>query len=74
MAQHCAVLLKHGEVALKGRNRGRFEDLLHRNLRRALDGLDGPVRIRAGGSVTVLSGPSRWSNWWNGRGACRDSA
>ncbi|GAA2434700.1 tRNA uracil 4-sulfurtransferase ThiI [Streptomyces macrosporus] len=55
---HSCVLLKHGEVVLKGRNRGRFEELLQRNLRTALDGLDGPVRIRTGRSVTVLTGPA----------------
>ncbi|HZG03628.1 MAG TPA: tRNA uracil 4-sulfurtransferase ThiI [Streptomyces sp.] len=56
MAQPC-VLLKHGEVVLKGRNRGRFEELLQRNLRTALDGIGDAVRIRTGRSVTVLSGP-----------------
>lgn len=53
---HSCVLLKHGEVVLKGRNRGRFEELLQRNLRKALEGLEGQVRIRTGHSVTVLTG------------------
>ncbi|MGK5501226.1 tRNA uracil 4-sulfurtransferase ThiI, partial [Streptomyces sp. URMC 125] len=52
---HRCVLLKHGEVVLKGRNRGRFQEVLRRNLRAALEGA-GPVRIRTGRSVTVVSG------------------
>ncbi|AEW99376.1 tRNA uracil 4-sulfurtransferase ThiI [Streptantibioticus cattleyicolor] len=51
------VLLKHGEVVLKGRNRDRFEAQLRRNLRASLRGVGTPVRIETAGSVTVVSSP-----------------
>ncbi len=54
--QEC-VLLKHGEIFLRGRNRARFEELLHRNLRDALQGLPGPAWIEKGRSVTLV-GPT----------------
>ena len=33
------ILLKYGEIALKGLNKRTFEDILIRNIRRKLDGL-----------------------------------
>jgi thiamine biosynthesis protein ThiI len=50
------VLLKHGEVYLKGRNRDRFERQLRDNLRYALRGVGGSTWIRNGQNVTVLGG------------------
>ncbi|MFD9882804.1 tRNA uracil 4-sulfurtransferase ThiI [Streptomyces alboflavus] len=50
------VLLKHGEVFLKGRNRDRFVDRLHDNLRVALRGVGGSTWIKSVGSITVLGG------------------
>jgi thiamine biosynthesis protein ThiI len=52
--QRC-VLLKFGEIVLRGRNRGRFYDDLERNLRRALADL-GPLELRQrGGVLAVIS-------------------
>lgn len=58
MRQPC-VLLKYGELALKGRNRGRFERRLAQNLRRALDTVEGGdrVRVRPQRGVLVLTAP-----------------
>ncbi|WP_433855264.1 tRNA uracil 4-sulfurtransferase ThiI [Streptomyces kronopolitis] len=50
------VLLKHGEVFLRGRNRDRFEQLLRNNLRGALRGIGGSTWIQDARSVTVLGG------------------
>lgn len=50
--QHC-VVLKFGELALKGRNRRRFEDTLLRNLQATVADLDG-VRVRRRHGVVVL--------------------
>lgn len=50
------VLLKHGEVFLRGRNRDSYEARLLANLRRALRGVAGSTWIRSGQSVTVLGG------------------
>ncbi|MBO8186323.1 tRNA 4-thiouridine(8) synthase ThiI [Streptomyces sp. DW4-2] len=50
------VLLKHGEVFLRGRNRARFEELLYRNLRDALRTLPGPTWVEKGRSVTLVGG------------------
>ena len=41
------VLLKLGEIVLKGRNRQRFERLLHENIRRAVRDLGVAVRGRS---------------------------
>jgi tRNA uracil 4-sulfurtransferase len=49
------VLAKVGEASLKGRNRRRFLDVLRRNLKAALRGLD--ARIESGGSVLVIPVP-----------------
>ncbi|MGW8557806.1 tRNA uracil 4-sulfurtransferase ThiI [Streptomyces tubercidicus] len=50
------VLLKHGEVFLRGRNRERFEERLRNNLRSALRGIGGSTWIQDARSVTVLGG------------------
>jgi thiamine biosynthesis protein ThiI len=50
------VVLKHGEIFLKGRNRRRFEDLLHHNLRLALGGVPGGAYVQPGHGVTVIGG------------------
>ena len=48
------VLLKFGEIVLRGRNRWRFYQQLHENVRRATRGLGG-VRLQQRGGVLVLS-------------------
>jgi tRNA uracil 4-sulfurtransferase len=53
-SQPC-VLLKFGELALKGRNRPLFVAALERNLRRAAVGL-GPIEVRRRGGVLVVTG------------------
>ena len=53
------LVVHYNEVALKGRNRGRFEDDLMRNLRSALDGA-GTVRRLYGRLSVELSEPSSW--------------
>jgi tRNA uracil 4-sulfurtransferase len=53
-AQRC-VLLKFGELALKGRNRPLFVDALERNLRRAAEDLS-PLEIRRRGGVFIVTG------------------
>ncbi|MFK0138471.1 tRNA uracil 4-sulfurtransferase ThiI [Streptomyces murinus] len=50
------VLLKHGEVFLKGHNRHRFVERLHDNLRLALRGIGGSTWIKVAQNVTVLGG------------------
>ena len=49
------VLLKFGELALKGRNRPRFVRALERNLRRLTADL-GPIEVRHRGGVFIVSG------------------
>jgi thiamine biosynthesis protein ThiI len=49
------VLLKFGELALKGRNRPRFVKALERNLRRLTADL-GPIEVRHRGGVFIVSG------------------
>ena len=49
------VLLKFGELALKGRNRPRFVRALERNLRRLTADL-GPLDVRHRGGVFIVSG------------------
>ncbi len=58
MWQSC-VLLKYGELMLKGRNRGRFERQLVDNVRRVLDDLDRPVRVRRRGGLLLLYSPGQ---------------
>ncbi|MDO0933252.1 hypothetical protein QQY66_16735 [Streptomyces sp. DG2A-72] len=53
MWQPC-VLLKYGELMLKGRDRGRFERRLIDNVRRVEDDLEYPVRIRRRGGLLLL--------------------
>ncbi|HXW47155.1 MAG TPA: tRNA uracil 4-sulfurtransferase ThiI [Streptosporangiaceae bacterium] len=48
------VLLKLGEIVLKGRNRQQFERLLHENIRRAVTGLGIGVRVWQREGVIVL--------------------
>ena len=54
MDRRC-VLLKFGELALKGRNRPRFVSALDRNLRRITADL-GPLEVRHRGGVFIVSG------------------
>jgi thiamine biosynthesis protein ThiI len=54
-ASRRCVLLKFGELALKGRNRPRFVAALERNLRRATADL-GPIEVRHRGGVFVVTG------------------
>lgn len=49
------VLLKFGELTLKGRNRPRFVDALERNLRRVTADL-GSVEVRHRGGIFIVSG------------------
>jgi tRNA uracil 4-sulfurtransferase len=49
------VLLKFGELALKGRNRPSFVAVLERNLRRLSSDL-GPIEIRRRGGVFIVTG------------------
>jgi len=46
------VLVRYGEIALKGKNRGQFEQRLHRNLKAAVKGCSDEV-IRLHGRFTV---------------------
>lgn len=48
------VLLKLGEIVLKGGNRQQFERILHSNIRRAVRDLDFDVRLWQRDGVTVL--------------------
>jgi thiamine biosynthesis protein ThiI len=48
------VLLKLGEVVLKGKNRQQFERLLHDNIRRAVRDLDIPLRLWRREGVIVI--------------------
>ncbi|WP_137815643.1 tRNA uracil 4-sulfurtransferase ThiI [Gandjariella thermophila] len=54
MPQPC-VLLKYGELALKGRNRGSFERHLLRNLERVLAAGAEPARVWRRGAVLVVT-------------------
>ena len=49
------MLVKFGELALKGRNRPRFVDALERNIRRMAADL-GPLEIRHRGGVFIVTG------------------
>ena len=55
--QQC-VLLKFGEIVLRGRNRWRFYQQLHENVRRATRDL-GPVRMQQRGGVLALFSEER---------------
>jgi tRNA uracil 4-sulfurtransferase len=52
-----SVLLMFGELALKGRKRGRFAAVLERNLSRALRAA-GPVELRRRGSSILVTAPA----------------
>jgi thiamine biosynthesis protein ThiI len=52
------VLLKFGEMVLRGRNRGRFYDALQQNVRRSLRDL-GPLELRQRGGVLAVFAPGR---------------
>jgi thiamine biosynthesis protein ThiI len=52
------VLLKLGEVVLKGKNRHRFERLLHDNIRRAVRDLGIPLQLWQRDGVIVLTIPA----------------
>src|SRR5829696_5942265 len=54
-ASRRCVLLKFGELALKGRNRPRFVRALERNLRRLTADL-GPLEVRHRGGVFIVTG------------------
>ena len=54
-ASRNCVLLKFGELALKGRNRPRFVAALERNLRRMTADL-GPLEVRHRGGVFIVTG------------------
>jgi thiamine biosynthesis protein ThiI len=49
------VLLKLGEIVLKGKNRQQFERLLHDNIRRAVGDLGLPLQLRQREGVIVLT-------------------
>ncbi len=49
------VLLKLGEIVLKGKNRQRFERLLHDNIRRAVPDLGVPLQLWQRDGVIVLT-------------------
>ena len=48
------MLLKLGEIVLKGRNRQQFEKILHGNIRAAVRGLGVPVDLRQREGVILL--------------------
>jgi tRNA uracil 4-sulfurtransferase len=50
------VLLKYGEMVLRGRNRRRFYEQLQRNVRRQLRGL-GPLELRQRGGALAVFAP-----------------
>jgi tRNA uracil 4-sulfurtransferase len=50
------VLLKFGEMILRGRNRGRFYEVLQRNVRRATRDL-APIELRQRGGVLAVFAP-----------------
>ena len=61
------VLLKLGEIVLKGRNRHQFERILHGNIRAALAVLDLPVDMRQREGVIMLrvaDGEQRGADGW----------
>jgi thiamine biosynthesis protein ThiI len=61
------VLLKLGEIVLKGRNRQQFERILHGNIRAALREIDMPVDMRQREGVILLrvaDGESRGPDGW----------
>jgi thiamine biosynthesis protein ThiI len=58
--QEPCVLLKLGEIVLKGRNRQRFERLLHENIRRSVADLGIAVRVwQREGVIVVRAAPAQ---------------
>src|SRR5260370_4034427 len=55
--QEPCVLLKLGEIVLKGRNRQQFERLLHENIRRAVRDIGVQVRVWQRESAIVVRAP-----------------
>ena len=53
-ADELCVLLKLGEIVLKGRNRQQFEKILHGNIRAAVRNLGVPVDLRQREGVILL--------------------
>jgi len=70
------VLLKLGEIVLKGRNRQQFERILHGNIRAALRETGVPVDMRQREGVVLLrvaDGESRGpAGWWAAAGQIAD--
>jgi len=64
------VLLKLGEIVLKGRNRQQFERLLHSNIRRAVSDLGIPIQLWQREGVIVL----RIAGGWPGDAAGQTAA
>jgi thiamine biosynthesis protein ThiI len=61
------VLLKLGEIVLKGRNRQHFDNILQANIRTAIADLDLPVTLRQRDGVIVLrvtDGAARGEQGW----------
>jgi tRNA uracil 4-sulfurtransferase len=61
------VLLKLGEIVLKGRNRQQFEHILHRNIRAAVGDVGVPVDLRQREGVILLrvaDGEQRGGTGW----------
>ena len=56
------ILIKNGELALKGLNRGTFEAILIKNLRRSLHGL-GSIQIRKAQSTIYIDPQSDDIDW-----------
>jgi thiamine biosynthesis protein ThiI len=57
------VLLKLGEIVLKGKNRQQFERLLHENIRRAVRDLGIPLRLWQRDGVIVLTVATGGAAW-----------
>ncbi|MFA7099267.1 MAG: tRNA uracil 4-sulfurtransferase ThiI [Eubacteriales bacterium] len=56
MSQKYAIVLKYGELALKGLNRGRFENLLIKRVKQLLAGVEGEFTVRNSQSTLVVRG------------------
>jgi len=53
------IVLRHGELFLKGRNRGRFENVLEANVRRALGSVTDEARVERGQGRLFVTCPAR---------------
>ena len=65
------MLLKFGELALKGRNRPLFVNALERNLRRLTADLGGLEVRHRGGVFIVTSQAPRRRRWSSAASGCR---